>query len=88
MTRRLLVRIILDILIAVSILQGWWVIALLFGLFGVWYFPYFIEIIAAGIVYDSLFNHVLGMGLRSHSGLIVSVIIFAVVAWGKGVVRK
>jgi len=88
MNNQLIFRIILDILIAICILQAWWFIALPLAIFGVWEFPYFIEIILAGIIYDSLFGFVSGMGVWGYVGTIVSIILFGVVILLRKMVRR
>lgn len=87
MKKQLIFRILLDFLIIVSILHAWWFIALPLAIFGVWKFPYFIEIILAGIIYDSLFGFVSGMGVLGYVGTVVSIIVFGIVVLLRKVVR-
>jgi hypothetical protein len=87
MKNSVILRIILDILIAISLLNGWWFLALPLALVGAWFFPYFIELIIAGIGYDSLFGFVSGMGIWGYMGTIVSVVLFAGISGVKRWVR-
>ncbi len=88
MTRTIIFRIIIDIFLAFCILNGTWFVALPLGIFGVWNFPYFVEIIIAGIAYDSLFGFTSGMGAWGYAGTIVSIGILVLVSVLKEVVRK
>jgi hypothetical protein len=65
-------RIILDILIAVAVLNGWWFIALPLGIYGVWKFPGYIELICAGVAYDALFGFAPGMGWFGYIGTLTT----------------
>lgn len=88
MNRNILSRIILDILIAISLLNGWWFIALPLALIGSYSFSYFIEVVIAGIVYDSLFGFIPGMGLKGYAGTISAIVIVLILSLVKKVVRK
>ena len=88
MKKVILHRIIIDLLIIASVFHGWWFIALPLALFGSWKYPRFIEIILAGIIYDSLFGFVPEMGVAGYVGTIVSVVVFLLVMVLKRVVRK
>ena len=88
MNRQQIFRIVLDIVIAVAIMEGWWFIALPLALAGAWSLPYFIEMIAAGIAYDSLFGLVPGTGFWGYAGTILSAVLFLVVIAIKKFVRK
>jgi hypothetical protein len=88
MNGKIIFRIILDILIILCVIQGWWFVALPLALIGVWKCGTFIEIIIAGIMYDSLFGFVKGTGLWAYAGTGASVIIFAIAAFLKGTIRK
>ena len=88
MKSKVITRIIIDLLLAVSVLQGWWFIALLLGIIGLWMFPYYIELIIAGIVYDSLFGMIPKMGWKEYIGTILSVVIFGIGWWGRRVLKR
>lgn len=81
-------RIAADILLIVALIQGWWLVALLVGLFGSWYFFFYIELVIAGLVYDSLFGMAPGMGVKGHLGIIIAVVIFFAARILKRVVRR
>ena len=81
-------RIITDLLLLISVVNGWWFIALPLSLMGAWNFPYFIEIILAGIAYDSLFGLVPEMGLWGYAGTIMAVIGSIVANVLKKIVRR
>ena len=87
MNKNILLRIILDLLITFCISRGWWYFALPLGFVGAWSFPYFFELIIAGIAYDSLFRMVPGMGWGSDMGTIVSVISMLIISGVKRFVR-
>ena len=87
MNKQITIRILIDLLIVVSILNGWWFIALPLGLIGAWFFPYFVEIIVAGIGYDSLFGYGSVSGAWGYAGMIVSILLFAGIATAKRWVR-
>ena len=75
-------------MILLAMMHGWWVVALPLALIGVWRFPYFVEIIIAGIIYDSLFGFVPEMGVIGYLGTIVSVGLFLLLILAKKVMRK
>jgi len=68
---KITLRIIVDIILAIAIIQGWWFVALPLALFGVWYFQYFLEIIFAGLAYDSLFGCTACINIVDHLGFII-----------------
>ena len=88
MNKTLSFRIILDVLIAVSLLNGWWFFALLLSIAGCYFFSYFVEGIVAGVIYDSLFGFVAGMGVRAFAGTIIMVVVTCSIAGLKTVLRK
>ncbi len=81
-------RILFGIIIAVSVLSGWWFIALPVALCGTWLFGYFVEIVIAGIAYDAFYGMVPGMGWKGYVATIISVVILLVAIGLKKVVRK
>ncbi|MEK7609592.1 MAG: hypothetical protein AAB470_00530 [Patescibacteria group bacterium] len=88
MTKKLTYRILIDILILISILHGWWFIALPLAILGVWRYPYFIEIFAAGIIFDSIFGFDLKTNTLSFLGTVLSIVVYIGILILKRVVRK
>ena len=84
---KLIGRIVLDILLIISVIQGWWYFALLLGIIGVWNFGFFIEIIIAGFLYDSLFGPIKQINLNGSVGLIAAAVLFIVLVIAKKLVR-
>jgi hypothetical protein len=80
-------RIILDIVIAISVLYGWWFVILPVGLYCVWKFPGYIEILIAGIAYDSLFGFTREVGILGYMGTIVAALVILFVFTLKKVMR-
>jgi hypothetical protein len=81
-------RIIFDLVIALSVLNGWWFIAAPVALGAAWIFPYYAEIIIAAVVYDALFGMVREMGWIGYIATMLSVVVLAATAGLKRVVRK
>lgn len=81
-------RIILDIVIFFAVIQGWWFVALPLGIVGAMRYPYYLELVVAGLMFDSLFGLSLDTGAYSYAGSIVSIVVFAVVAVLKRFLRK
>ena len=88
MTNRIIFRILLDAFIAIAVFHAWWFIALPLALFCIWQYPFFLEIIIAGFIYDALFGSGSASDPWSYLGTIVSIICMAAVAGMKKVVRK
>lgn len=82
------IRIILDLIIFFAVLHGWWVVVVPLGLIGTWKYTWFVELIIAGIAYDSLFGLVPEMGFFGYAGIICSSIIFILVFSIKRVLRR
>lgn len=81
-------RLICDLLILISVMNGWWPVAVIIGLVGNWYFSYFIEIIIAGIIFDSLFGYDQYLGLAGYYGTIISITAFIIVSGSKKVLGR
>jgi hypothetical protein len=81
-------RIIIDLLIFISLVNAWWFFIIPLGLIGLWFFPYFFEIILAGIAYDGLYGLVPGMGTRAFIATIIAVVTMIVFAVLKRMLRK
>jgi len=69
-------RIIIDVIIGVAIIHGWWFIALPLLLLATWHFDFYFECLLAGITYDALFGFTSDLGLRGFLGTIIVVVIF------------
>jgi hypothetical protein len=82
-----MLRIIINIILALSILTGWWFVALPLGLFAVWKFPLYIEIIVAGIGYDALFGFTREAGVYGYLGTILTSVVVIFVLTLKKVMR-
>lgn len=78
----------LDIVIAFCVIQGWWFIALPLAFGCAWRLSAYIELVIAGIAYDSLFGFVNGDGLWAYLGTITSVIGFGIITFLKKVTRN
>ena len=88
MTNKILLRTLFDLLILLTVLHALWFIALPLTIFGSWRYQHFIEIILAGIIYDSLFGFVPEMGVAGYAGTIAGVVIFLLIMILKRVVRR
>jgi uncharacterized membrane protein YfhO len=88
MQNKIFYRILIDLLLILSVIHGWWFVAVPLMLIGAFYFSYFIEGIVAGIAYDSLFGFIPEMGWYQYIGTILSVIIVGGVAGMKKVLRE
>ncbi|MEN9524142.1 MAG: hypothetical protein RL536_211 [Candidatus Parcubacteria bacterium] len=88
MLKHITYRIILDILIALLIFYAWWFVALPLALIGTWRYPYFVEIIIAGFLYDSLFAPIFEMSVIGYIGTISAIVLFAGSILLKKLLRK
>jgi hypothetical protein len=82
-----ILRIILDILLIIAVVNGWWLVAIILVLVGAWFFKLFIEVIIAGIAYDALFGMVSGMGWRGYVGTIIAIVLLLIIRFFKKLVR-
>ncbi len=81
-------RITTNLIVLIAIIHGWWFIALPLVIIGCWFFPYYIEIMIGGFIYDALFGTTSGTGLMAYSGIIISIVIFAGIIVIKQNIRK
>lgn len=83
-------RITLDVIVCISVLLGWWFVAIPISIVGAWVFPRYVEIVIAGFMYDILFslNRDGHMGIFGYAYLVSSVIILAVISYLKIVVKN
>jgi len=80
MNKKIFVRLIFDALIFFFVINGWWFAALPLGAVGLWVFPFYIEIMLAGVIYDSLFGFIPDLGWLGYAGVIISsLLIFLIV---------
>lgn len=86
--KHIIYRIIADLLIFIFIIQGWWIPALIIGIFCLWKFQFYIEIIIAGLTFDILYGFISELGVQGYIGLIVSILFFILFIIIKKVVRK
>jgi hypothetical protein len=87
MNKSFIRRLILDVIIFLAVLNGWWFIALPLVLISTWFFPYFVEGIVAGIMYDSLFGLIPELGMWGYMGTIVATLVMVIITTMKGKVR-
>ncbi len=88
MSSKLIQRIIIDLLIVWSLIQGFWFLVIIFGAIGLWKYEQFYEIIIAGIGYDALFGMVPRMGIHGYYGTIIGIILYIAAFFLKKLVRK
>lgn len=80
-------RIIIDIVIFFSVLNGYWPIALILSLIGLFLFEKYFEIIIFGLMYDSLFGYVSIHTIYGYMATIVCVVCFATASLVKKALR-
>jgi len=78
----------LDVIVFVSVLFGWWYIAIPVGVIGAWVFPRYAELAIAGFIYDALFGIGRGMGIFGYAYTIGAAVVLAAVAYMKIVVKN
>ncbi len=88
MIKNIPLRIGADILILICLLQSWWLAAFAVAIISAWFFPYFIELVAAGIIFDALYGMVPDMGVWGYISTIEAVVVFGLVAGIRSMVRK
>ncbi|MES2314925.1 MAG: hypothetical protein V4524_03275 [Patescibacteria group bacterium] len=87
MNRSIIFRILIDIALFISIINGWWFIAFPLVLIGIWRLYFVVEIIVAGIMYDALFGMIPAAGIWGYAGTITACIILVVFYFLKKIVR-
>jgi hypothetical protein len=80
-------RIIIGIILFISVIQGWWFIAVPLCLYGSWRYPLYLETLMAGIAYDSLFGYNHPAGLQGYLGTAVAAGIVILILILKKVMR-
>jgi hypothetical protein len=88
MSQHHIYRIILDILIALCIIQGWWFIALPLCILGIWRHGYFLEILLAGFAYDALFGAGTDIAVMRYVGISVATAVFVIFLFLKKMLRR
>ncbi len=88
MQKNNVIRIIIDIVLFASVVNGWWPLIFIFGVAGIWYFANFPEAIIAGVAYDALFGMSSGMGIRGWLGTIISIVLYTIILLIKKIVRR
>jgi len=83
-----MLRIIIDIILAATVLSGWWVVTIILGMVGSMIFPTFIECIFAGIFFDALYGFARGAGYSAYLGSAISLVIFLGTITLKQVIRR
>ncbi len=82
-----LTRILIDLILFISVLNGWWFVALPLVILVGWFFPFFIELLIAGIMYDSLFGFTPSLGTSGYQGTISAGVLFIALFILKKVMR-
>ncbi len=80
-------RILIDLVVFISIIHGWWFIALPVVILVGWFFPFFIELLIAGIMYDALFGFTPSLGIAGYQGTISAAVLFVALFILKKVMR-
>lgn len=88
MRNALAIRVLFDLVLAVSVLEGWWFVAIPVALSGSWVLPWYLEPLIAGAAYDAFFGLIPGGGWGSYIGTASGLAIVAIVWIVSKVVRK
>lgn len=88
MNKLIAYRIIADVLLLVSILHGWWVLALLVAVLSFWFFSYYFEFLLGALLFDSLFGMVGDYGIKGYIASLLSLLLVIVLTIFKNIVRK
>ncbi len=81
-------RILIDLVLLLSVIYGWWVVAVVVSLVAILYFNNFFELIIFGLIFDALFGFNENLGIFGFAGLIYSVSVYLIFYWLKKVLRK
>lgn len=88
MKAHIIYRILIDLVIAVSVILGWWYIALPLGVVGLWVFPYYGEFVVASFAFDALYGMGRGLGVVGYLGTIISIAVTGTLYYVKILVRR
>ncbi|MEI6304868.1 MAG: hypothetical protein WCP09_02500 [Candidatus Taylorbacteria bacterium] len=80
-------RIIFDVAILACLVQGWWYAALIVAVIAAWNHKMYVELIIAGLIYDSLYGPVSMNNMTTHIGLTICVVLFILIGIMKKVIR-
>ncbi len=80
-------RIIVDVVVLVSVLLGWWYIALPVAVLAAWMLPYYFEFLLAGLIFDSLYGFGRGLGIFGYFGIVISVVALVLAQFLKLIVK-
>ncbi|MFA6432437.1 MAG: hypothetical protein WCV82_01300 [Candidatus Paceibacterota bacterium] len=81
-------RVLLDIFLLILTLFGYWYVALPIALLSAWSFPFYVELVIMGFVYDALFGMGRGLGVWGYLALFITVVLFAAISFLKVIIRK
>ena len=84
---RLIKRILWDFAILVCLVQGWWYAAIIIAMICAWNHKLYLEIIIAGLIYDSLYGPVAVNSISSYIGLTLGIALFIMISIMKRVIR-
>ncbi|MDE2041336.1 MAG: hypothetical protein KGI59_03095 [Patescibacteria group bacterium] len=87
MNTRVIWRIVLDLLLVLAAIQGWWPAIIIVGLIGVWTCRYFVEFVGAAYMYDMLFNVFPAAPHWAYLATATAIVVFAVEIGLKKIVR-
>jgi hypothetical protein len=82
------IRILIDIILFYSVINGWWIVSIPLGILGTWFRESFIELIIAGVAYDALFGMNSSLGLAGWIGTITAVVLYTCILLTKRFIRK
>ncbi len=88
MSKNLLFRILLDLVVLLMVIYGWWLVAVVFLFCGIIYFNNYFELIIFGVIFDSLFGFDSNLGIFGYAGTIFSFATFGLFYLLKTVLRK
>jgi hypothetical protein len=88
MSKNLLFRILLDLIVLLMVMHGWWLVSVILLFLGIIYFNNFFEIIIFGLIFDAMFGFDSNLGIFGYIGTIFSVITYCVFYFLKTVLRK
>lgn len=80
-------RVGIDVVVLLCVLNAWWYAALVIAVIGAWYFQYYAELIVAGVAYDALFGMIDGYGIYGYAGTLISFLASVAVSLAKKIVR-
>lgn len=88
MNRKLAGRIVFDIVLGACVFFGWWHVGLLVGFCALWLFPYYAELVLAGLAFDALYGMNDGQGIWGYAGVLAAIVLMAIVAAFTAFIRR